>query len=125
MMPLAHALLHRTHRSQVLRRIVAADAQLHGREAALRGELLGFVGELFDRLDPQAAAVVGPDRPGIASEQLHQRYALGLGQRVPGRHVDPGQRETHQPGGVEQLHLPAQLGIQIQWRTWVALDRRA
>ena len=113
---LAHSLLHRPHRGQVLGRIVAADAQLHRGEVAFGGELLGFVGQLLHRLNPQAAAVVGAHRPRLAAEQLHQRHALGLRERIPGGHVDPRQRDADQARGVEQLHLPAQLGVQLEGR---------
>jgi hypothetical protein len=117
----ADPLLHRAHRGQVLGEVVAAHPELD-RAEALPEELLRLVGEGLHRLDPEAGAVVGGHRPGRAAQQCDQRHAARLAERVPGRHVQTGQGQPDQTGGVEQGELPAQLGLEIEGRELISLD---
>ncbi len=98
----ADALLHIAHGGKVFLEFRPADPQLHGAVAALRDQLRRFVSEQGRILDPQSATVVGPHGPDFAAERANQRHTQTLGVSIPCRHVDTGERESDQPGGVEQ-----------------------
>ena len=121
---IAEAVLHGAHRGEILRRVVAPDAQFHGREAAFRRERLRLVGDAGDRLDPESAAVVGLDRLHRSAEQHGERHAADLRRGIPGAHVEARERESDEAGGVDQRVPLAQLRVEVERRDGVTDDER-
>jgi len=60
------------HGGHVFRGIVASHAELDGAEVAFGDERLGVPGECVQRLDPQAAAVVGAHGLHLAAQEPHE-----------------------------------------------------
>ena len=93
----ADRLPHGVDRRHVVRRPLAAQAQLEAGEAALVAQQDGLLGDLRGRAKPQAVAVVRGHFAHAAAEEHAQRQAGGLREGVPCGHVDAGHGDRRRP----------------------------
>ena len=84
----AERLAHDRDRPDVVVQPFAPEPQLDRAKATLGRERFGFLGEAFERRQPEPAAVVGGHRRQRAAEIDRERQVRRLGERVPGGHVE-------------------------------------
>ena len=115
---------NRIDRGEVVPWIVPAEAQLQALELSLVTDLDGLGGDFGRRLEPEPVAVVGADRAGRPTEQGAERHAGGLGERVPGRHVDAGDGDHRQAFVADEVQRLSRGLVEFGRRQRPALEHR-
>ena len=95
---------------------LAAEPEFQSGKTALVAQRDGVVRAVLRRLKPQPVAVIGLHRADRAAEQDAKRHAARLRQRVPRRHVEPGDRDHGLAFISDEMQRLARRLVKLRWR---------